>query len=58
MIAGASVGQGPWSSGTPKSACKTDCGPDPTLCFALWYNQDVPYAQAVKMHTSAQFKVG
>lgn len=35
MIAGATTGQGPpASSGTPKSACRTDCGPDLDLCFA------------------------
>lgn len=53
MIAGASTGQGPlilWDSQVT-SACKTDCGPDLRLCFGLCNKQDVPYAQAVKLHT-------
>lgn len=53
MIAGASTGQGPlilWDSQVT-SACKTDCGPDLRLYFGLCNNHDVPYAQAVKLHT-------
>lgn len=41
-----------WSWETLKSACKTNCGPDLGLWLGLCYNQDVPYAQAVKMQTS------
>lgn len=55
-----SQAKAPWSSRAPKSAYETDCGHDLRLRVHLWYNQDAPYAQAVKctLLYSAEFKRG